>query len=360
MISTHARHQSKMSHQSLPSLGWKPYFTQQLSITESNDLIAARVGAHLGSYILCLTDGAEFALPTQLTESCGDLAVGDWILLDPATRRGVRRLQRESLIARKAAGNKARTQLIAANVDTLFIVSSCNHDFNPSRLERYLAVATEAAVTPVVVLTKSDLCDSSDTYRQQASQLMVGLNVETIDARDSLQTLPLADWCSVGQTVALVGSSGVGKSTLAGSMGAGELVTQEIREDDSKGRHTTTTRSIHRLDAGGLLIDTPGMRELQLTECDQGVGEVFDEITELALTCRFRDCSHQGEPGCAVRDAIEQGQLDERRLNSFRKLQSEQARNTRSLREQRHQSKRQGQFYKSVIAEKRNRRGNDY
>ena len=345
-----------MNSQPLRTLGWKPCFEQQLSIAAENDPTAVRVGAHLGSQILCLTASGEITLPIGLVESCGELAVGDWLLLDPKTRRGVRRLERESLIARRAAGEKARMQPIAANVDTLFIISSCNHDFNLSRLERYLAVATEAEVTPVVVLTKSDLCEESNVLRQQALRLTSGLVVETVDARNTEHMETLADWCRVGQTVALVGSSGVGKSTLAMTLGAGNLETQEIRDDDSKGRHTTTARCIHRLAAGGLLIDTPGMRELQLTECDTGVAEVFEEIIALAQRCQFRDCSHDGEPGCAVQESIESGELDQRRLKNYRKLQSEQARNAQSLREQRHRSRKRGQFYKSVIASKRNLR----
>ncbi|MCA9138260.1 MAG: ribosome small subunit-dependent GTPase A [Planctomycetales bacterium] len=348
-----------MSLSALNPLGWKPCFELQLTSAEMDELMVVRIGAHFGSQVLYMTDGLELSVPTSLTESCGELAVGDWLLVDPETHRGVRRLERESLIKRKAAGQRSQTQWIAANVDTLFIVSSCNHDFNLSRLERYLAVANEACVNPVVVLTKSDLCDDPHSLQQQASRLMAGLLVEFIDARDSSQAASLAIWCGQGQTVGLVGSSGVGKSTLATSLGAGPLETQPIREDDSKGRHTTTTRSIHRLDAGGVLIDTPGMRELQLAECEQGVDEVFEEIVLLAQSCHFRDCKHQYEPGCAIQDAIDQGRLDPRRLSSYRKLQSEQARNTQSLREQRHQSRKRGRFFKSVLAEKRQRHGND-
>jgi ribosome biogenesis GTPase len=348
-----------MSHPPLESFGWKDCFEQQLSEAESAELTIARVAAHLGNQVLCLTVEEEFSLPTVLTDSCGGLAVGDWILLDRETRRGVRRLKRESLIARKSPGNRAETQLIAANVDTLFVVTSCNHDFNPSRLERYLAMAVEAHVHPVVILTKSDLCQTPETFRVHAAGLMRGLVVESVDARERWQAEWLSRWCGIGQTVALVGSSGVGKSTLAMSLGASELATSEIRQDDSKGRHTTTARSIHQLDAGGLLIDTPGMRELQLTECEQGVAEVFDEILEVAKSCKFRDCSHLSEPGCAVLDAIEKGQLDARRLTSFRKLQSEQARNARSIRELRHESRKRGQFYKSVVAARRDRRQRD-
>ena len=346
-----------MDHSVLRSLGWKPCYGLQMSAEETQSLTPVRVGCHQGSQILCLSEAGDFTLSIQLVESCGALAVGDWILYDPRSGRCVRRLERESLIDRKAAGSKAQTQLVAANVDTLLIVSSCNHDFNLSRLERYLAVASQARVNPVVVLTKADLCGDPEGLRQQASGLLSGLIVETIDARDASQLHVLSQWCGVGQTVAFVGSSGVGKSTLANSMGANNLATQEIRQDDSKGRHTTTARSIHRLEAGGVMIDTPGMRELQLTACPQGVEEVFDEIVHLAKECRFRDCGHQGEPGCAVIDAIENGELEPRRLISFRKLQSEQARNAQSIRQQRSESRKQGQFYKSVIAAKRKRRG---
>ncbi|QEF98233.1 Putative ribosome biogenesis GTPase RsgA [Stieleria maiorica] len=344
----------------LSTLGWKPCFSLQLTAEESSSLAPARVAAHYGSQIVLWSETGEIALPQSLLAACGDLAVGDWVLLAVDTHRGVRRLERESLVTRKAAGSKAELQLIGANIDTLFIVSSCNHDFNTARLERYLAVAAESHVNPVVVLTKSDLCDVPDQLRQQAGRLMSGLVVETVDARDPAETQTLAHWCRHGQTVALVGSSGVGKSTLAMSLGAGRIATQGIREDDSKGRHTTTARSIHRLQAGGLLIDTPGMRELQLTACEQGIDEVFDEIVAIATECRFHDCAHQDEPGCAVQAAIESGRLDARRLASYQKLQSEQARNAQSLREQRQQSRKQGKFYKSVIQAKRRRRGDRY
>ena len=344
-----------MNAESLRWLGWKAALQQQLTADEEQDLLIVRVGAHRGSQVLCLTADDEITLPIGLLQSCGDIAVGDWLLLQPENRRGVRRLERESLIARKAAGETVKRQLIAANLDTLFIVSSCNHDFNPSRLERYLAVAADAAVNPVVILSKADLCDDPVVLRQAAARLKSGLIVETVDARDPAQTGRLADWCRVGQTVALVGSSGVGKSTLAMSLGAPTLLTQEIREDDSKGRHTTTARTIHRLDAGGLLIDTPGMRELQLAECESGVAEVFGDVITLADSCRFADCSHTSEPGCAVQAAVDSGELDPRRLKNYFKLQSEQARNSKSLRELRHESRTRGRFYKSVLSSKQRR-----
>lgn len=340
-------------------LGWKRSFEQQLLETEMQACIVARVGAHFGSQVLLLTTTEELTLPTSLIESCGEVTVGDWLLLDAISHRGVRRLERESLIARKAAGAQAKSQLIAANINTLFIVSSCNHDFNLSRLERYLALASEAQVDPVVVLTKSDLSDDSELLRQQAARLKSGLIVELIDARDTQQASVVSNWCGMSQTVAIVGSSGVGKSTLAMSLGVEALQTQEIREDDSKGRHTTTARSIHRLNSGGLLIDTPGMRELQLADCEDGVAKVFDEIIELAQLCRFRNCGHNGDPGCAVQEAIERGELSPRRLKNYLKLQSEQARNSQSLHERRQESRKLGQFYKSVLASKRRHRDLD-
>lgn len=345
-----------MNAQDLRTLGWRPAFQRQLTLEEEQALIPVRVASHFGSQILCLSDSGEFALPTALIQVCGEVAVGDWLLLEPDSRRGVRRLERESLVARRAAGEKVQRQLIAANLDTLFIVTSCNHDFNLARLERHLALAAEAAVEPVVILTKSDLCDDPLPLRQQAMRLKSGLIVEAIDARDPAQVDLLADWCGVGKTVALVGSSGVGKSTLAMTLGVGTLATQEIREDDSRGRHTTTARHLHRLDAGGLLIDTPGMRELQLADCESGLAEVFDDVVALADLCRFRNCSHDTEPGCAVREAIECGELDERRLTSFLKLQSEEARNSKTLHERRQDSRKLGQFYKSVMAAKRQRK----
>jgi ribosome biogenesis GTPase / thiamine phosphate phosphatase len=345
-----------MNLTALRAIGWKRCFDRQLSIAEREKLVIARAAAHWGSHVLCLAGEEELTLPTPLLAACGEIAVGDWLLLDPETHRGVRRLDRQSLLGRKAAGEKVQSQPIAANLDILFIVSSCNHDFNLSRLERYLALTLEADITPVVVLTRADECDDPDRLRQQVLRLKPGLPVETLDARDPQQTAPLAEWCGIGQSVGLVGSSGVGKSTLAMTLGAGEIRTQGIREDDSRGRHTTTARCLHRLDAGGLLIDTPGMRELQLADCAEGVAEVFEEIVELARQCRFRDCTHQGEPGCAVQSAIDQGTLEARRLKNYLKLVSEQARNTQTLREQRDQSRKQGRFFKSVLAAKREQR----
>ena len=351
-----------MTQYELRELGWQPHFDQQVEVDELDDCIASRVCAHHGSHVLFLTSTGEISVPTSLVEIGVDdglgktLAIGDWLLLDASDHRALRRLERKTVLARRAAGDMAKPQLIAANVDTVFIVSSCNQDFNPSRLERYLALVLESESVPVVVLTKSDLHDDPVSLRQIAESLHPGLIVETIDARDAEQASTLNDWCGVGKTVAMLGSSGVGKSTLANAMCGLWIKTSSIREDDAKGRHTTTARSMHRLAAGGWLIDNPGMRELQLADCEQGVADLFDDVLTIAEQCRYRNCSHQGDVGCALEAAVETGELEQRRLTNYLKLQSEQARNSASLAERREKDRKLGKFYKSVISEKQKRR----
>jgi len=255
--------------------------------------------------------------------------VGDWVV----ARDGValRVLDRHSLVARKAAGSNVARQVIAANLDALFIVSSCNADFNAGRMERFLVLAASAGVEPVVVLTKADTAENPESFVTQAQALKSGLAVVLMDAKRGDVRGQLAPWCGPGQTVALLGSSGVGKTTIANALTGGAAAVQEVRDDDAKGRHTTTGRYLVAMTDGGWLIDTPGMREVQLSDAYDGIGLFFDDLTALSLTCKFRNCRHAGEPGCAVQGAIAAGDLDPARLVRWQKLLAEDGTNTATM-----------------------------
>lgn len=350
------RWQTTMTHgfPDLAELGWGPFFLSQLSPDELDLTHPARVMAvHRDGLRLGGKDVPETVPPFH--DDDGQTAtVGDWLLIDRQTHRLRRVLDRKSVFKRRAAGEGRSVQLIAANVDTLFIVTSCNQDFNIARLERYLALAREAQVMPLILLTKADLTDRPEDYVRAAEALSPGLLVEVLDARQPGQAERLAPWCSTGATVALVGSSGVGKSTLVNSLTQQNgIETQAIREDDAKGRHTTTGRQMHRLPGGGWLIDTPGMRELQLTDSRSGIDAVFEDIMALADGCRFSDCRHESEPDCAVLAAIADGTLDAARLKRWKKLAAEDAYNSESLAERRQRERGFGKMVREIMKEKK-------
>jgi ribosome biogenesis GTPase len=346
-----------MTPMTLPEMGWKAVFQQQLSLDELETGYPARVAeVHRNRFVLW-TEAGERSLPVTETGNAADITVGDWLLLASTGNAFLRRLQRQSVLSRKAAGEKAAVQLIAANLDTLFIVTSCNDDFNLSRIERYLALAAESRIQPVLILTKTDLCVDPSQYLQPARSLDSGLLVEPVNALDPDDVASLLPWCGGGQTVAFLGSSGVGKSTLINTLAEAGQAVAGIREQDSKGRHTTTGRTLHALTSGGVLIDTPGMRELKLFDVEEGLEEVFCEISSLASQCRFGDCRHQDEPGCAVQAAVASGEIAPRRLQNYHKVLREQARNTATLAEQRAASRETGRYIKQVLKEIRHKKG---
>ena len=334
----------------LYQLGWKPFFSRQLTAEEERGCRPVRVMSVHRGMVTVRGEGIEDSISSSLASPGGPEdrpTVGDWLLVDRESRSLVRILGRTSLFKRPAPGDDRRLQLIAANVDTLFVVTSCNQDFNVARLERYLVVAREVGVRPVIVLTKADLTADPQSFVAAARGLQPELQVELVNGRDPQSVARLAAYCGIGDTVALVGSSGVGKSTLVNTMkGSNSIATQAVREDDGKGLHTTTVREMHRLgfgpQGGGWLVDTPGMRELSMSEVASGVAEVFDDIVTITLECRFTNCTHGDEPGCAIRAALAEGTLDPARFDRWRKLADEDVINSASAASRRARPRKAG------------------
>ena len=290
----------------------------------------ARVAAeHRGGFVLYSEHGELNAEITgkmrHEASGRGELpAVGDWVVYRPADGGGRAMihgiLPRASKFSRSLAGDETVEQVLAANIDVIFLASALNQDLNVRRTERYLTMAWESGALPVIVLTKSDLCEDLAYAYEEFAAIAPGVAIHAVSGLEGEGLEELSAYLSENRTVAILGSSGVGKSTLVNRLYGRELLAVREIRDDGKGRHTTSHRQLVALPAGGLIIDTPGMRELQLWETEEGIDQTFEDIADIATGCRFRDCAHESEPGCAVLRAIEAGELAQNRLHSYRKL----------------------------------------
>jgi len=317
----------------LKSLGWNSSFEENFAEYREKGFLPARVSKeHTHIYFLYCENGeltAEVAgrIRHKSDSKCEYPAVGDWVAVNPriekelATIHAV--LPRRSSFSRKVAGLNTQEQVIAANIDLVFIVNGLDNNFNPRRIERYLAHVHDSGAEPVIVLNKTDLCDNIKSRIAEVKKIAHKTPIVAVCALDENGILPLKKFINKGETIALLGSSGVGKSQIINTLiGWDKQAVQEVR-NDSKGRHTTTNRELIVLPCGGLVIDTPGIREIQVW-CDvDSLNKAFADVLELAAHCRFSDCSHEVEPGCAVRKAIEEGEIDLTRVQSYIKMKKE-------------------------------------
>lgn len=319
---------------------------------KNNEIITARVTAvHRERYQLSMPEGEcfgrlkakEYHVEQAEYPTAGDYVTvqyienGDSLILATQPRRTV--------FTRRAPGSVPRSQAVAANFDYVFILQSLNHDFSPKRLERYLTLSWQSGATPVILLTKADLVEDYWDYLTRIERAAAGVNVHVVSARTGYGLPRLNAYLQPGKTVVFLGSSGVGKSSLVNALAGEELMAvSEIRQDDSKGRHTTTHRQLITLKSGVHVIDTPGMRELGMWQVDEGLSDAFADVEAFLGKCRFSDCSHGTEPGCAIRAAIDSGELDMERWESYRKLKEEAVDKDELLRRKREWSKGVAKF----------------
>jgi ribosome biogenesis GTPase len=314
----------------LKDYGWNSYFDQEWMQRRKEGMFPGRVTADYGQMLRVATEQGEILVNRPVLKQSEEMqiVVGDWVALeklDGASYIGIRFvLNRKTKFSRRDPGPEPREQIAASNVDTVFLMQSLNRDFNMRRLERYLIAAWESGAMPVVVLTKADCCEDVAKKAAEAQKTAPGVEVHAISCYTGEGIQDIRKYFIPGKTVAFLGSSGVGKSTLVNTLAGEELLeTRPVRERDSRGRHTTTHRELILLPEGGLILDTPGMRTITLWEADTGMDVMFGDIEDLTKQCRFYDCRHRSEPGCAVLAALKNGALDQKRWESWKKLQKE-------------------------------------
>lgn len=318
----------------IDKLGWGPFFQSSFEMFENEGLKAARVICeHKQLYKIQNEDGVQDAkVSNQFIRNANFLSdyptVGDWVVIehrdgeDHATIQAL--LPRLSSFSRKNAFNKTEEQVMAANIDTVFLVSGLDLNFNLRRIERYLVLAWDCGANPVIILNKSDLCDDVNQYIEEVESIALGVPIIPLSAKDRIGIEALDEYIAEGKTVVFLGSSGTGKSTLInGLLGEDRLQTGSVRKGDFQGRHTTTSRELIILPNGGIVIDTPGIRELQLWTDEKSLTGVFSEIEELSHNCKFRNCQHVNEPDCAIQNAIQEGVIDEDRFKNYLKMKAE-------------------------------------
>lgn len=309
----------------MPTYGWSPHWEEALHQSGAEGVPGRVVAQHRSGYRVVTDAGEVTARPSGRLRRgnfpSGLPAVGDWVVLD--STRIVAILPRRTAFERRAAGDERQSQVVAANIDVVWVVSAVGPGQNPRRLERYVALAWESGAQPLVVLTKSDTIDDIGAEVAAARHVAPGVEVAIVSATRGDGIDELRARLRPGETIVLLGPSGVGKSTLVNTLAGREVLATAEVADDGRGRHTTTHRELVPLANGALLLDTPGMRELGLWDADAGLDLAFADIATLAAGCRYRDCRHQAEPGCAVLDAVVRGGLDRMRLESWHKLQRE-------------------------------------